>query len=90
MKKALIVALLFFANPFVFAQGDGARALPSDPKTLVEMAAPFYDYASPDMKPWHVRYRYRTYDQSGQFIAEGQFGYWLVDGQGEQDPRYRA
>lgn len=80
MKKGFLVTLVFIAAPLLFAQGDDARALPNDPKALLQMMAPYYDYASSEMKPWHIRYRYRYYDENGQPSPEGQFDYWWSTG----------
>jgi TonB family protein len=76
MKKHLLAATAFFACPLLFAQTDSARTLPTDPKALLDMATPYYDYASADMKPWHIRYHYRYYDRTGAQSAEGEFDYW--------------
>ena len=47
------------------------------------MATPYYDYASADMKPWHIRYHYRYYDRTGAQSAEGEFDDLVVNKQGE-------
>lgn len=76
MKKNFFVALAFFISPLLFAQNDAARTFPSDPKALLGMMAPYYDYASSDMKPWHISYRYQYYDDQGQASTEGKFDCW--------------
>ena len=76
MKKYVLVSLVFIVVPILFAQSDAAGVLPSDPNALLQMAAPHYDYASPDMKPWHIRYHYQYYDENGLPGAEGEFDYW--------------
>ena len=58
VKNYLLAAILFIVVPNLFAQSDTAGALPTDPNALLAMAAPYYDYLSPDMKPWHMRYHY--------------------------------
>ena len=73
--KLLALALLLAPLPLA-AQSDTASALPTDPTQLLTMAAPLYDYTSPDMKPWHVRYHYQNFDQSGTLTSEGDFEYW--------------
>ncbi len=75
VKKGFLV-IVVFAAPLLFAQGDDARALPNDPKALLQMMAPYYDYASSDMKPWHIRYRYQYLDENGFPGPEGHFDYW--------------
>ena len=76
VKKYVLVSLVFIVVPILFAQSDAAGVLPSDPNALLQMAAPHYDYASPDMKPWHIRYHYQYYDENGLPGAEGEFDYW--------------
>jgi TonB family protein len=49
--------------------------LPTDPTALLQVAAPFYDYFAPDMKPWHARYRFQYFDENGQPGAVGEFDY---------------
>lgn len=73
--KLLALVLLLCPLPLA-AQSDAASPLPTDPNQLLTIAAQFYDYASPDMKPWHVRYHYQSFDQSGQPLGEGDFDYW--------------
>lgn len=75
-EKYFSAALLLTVSPFLFAQSDAARALPTDPVALVDMTAPYYDYVSSDMKPWHIRYHYQNYDENGLPGTEGQFDYW--------------
>src|ERR1700760_1241935 len=76
VKNYLLAAILFIVVPNLFAQSDTAGALPTDPNALLAMAAPYYDYLSPDMKPWHMRYHYQNYDEKGVPGAEGEFDYW--------------
>jgi TonB family protein len=76
VKKYLFVALGFVIAPFLIAQNEAPLAATGDPGTLLRMAAPYYDYASPDMKPWHMRYRYHYFDENGQAGGEGTFDYW--------------
>jgi TonB family protein len=76
VKKCLLIALGFAITPTLFAQIDAAKAPSPDPEALIQMAAPLYDYASPDMKPWHIRYHYQAFDENGQATGDGTFDYW--------------
>ncbi len=76
VKKCLFVAVGFAITPILFAQNDPSSPPPRDPDALIRAAAPFYDYASPDMKPWHIRYHYQYFDENGQPGVEGTFDYW--------------
>ncbi len=67
---------MFIVVPILFAQSDAPAASPTDPNALLQLAAPYYDYASPDMKPWHIRYHYQYFDENGLPSAEGEFDYW--------------
>jgi TonB family protein len=73
--KLLALALLLAPIPLA-AQTPAATTLPTDPIELLSLAAPLYDYTSPDMKPWHVRYHYQNFDQTGTPVSEGDFDYW--------------
>ena len=56
----------------------------TDPYALIRTAAPFYDYASSDMKPWHIRYHYQAFDDNGQLAGEGSFDYWWSTAKGSK------
>jgi TonB family protein len=75
MKNALPLASIFAACLTLGAQDDANIKLPKDPKVILEMAAPFYDYslASP---AWRLSYHYRLLDDQGKMSAEGEFEYW--------------
>jgi TonB family protein len=74
--KCLFIALGFAITQILFAQNDAAQAPSADPDALIRLAAPLYDYASPDMKPWHIRYHYQSFDESGEATGDGTFDYW--------------
>ena len=78
MKKRLLLAFAVALTPALAAQQQSSSTLPGDPQTLLRMAAPFYDYASADMKPWHVRYGYRAFNQQGHPEGEGTFDFWSM------------
>jgi TonB family protein len=71
-----LFALALFLAPLSLTAQTVATSLPTDPIQLLSLTAPFYDYASPDMKPWHARYHYQSFDQSGAPVSEGNFDYW--------------
>ena len=52
------------------------QPLPKDPRAILEMAAPHYDFTSPDLKPWHLKATYQLYDEKGQPTEQGTFEYW--------------
>lgn len=61
-----------------FGQTDGGAApgLPKDPRAVFAMAAPFYDFTSVDLKPWHLKATYQLYDQNGKPAELGTYEYW--------------
>lgn len=69
MKKRHLIALAI--APLCLLAQDG-----SDPRALLQKMAPWYDYASPTMKPWHITYRYQYFDNDGRLSEEGHFDYW--------------
>lgn len=76
VKKYLLAAVLLFVIPSLLAQSDTTGTVPGDANALLAKAAPYYDYQSSEMKPWHVRYHYQYFDIKGMPSAEGEFDYW--------------
>lgn len=62
------------------AQSDAKSKLPDDPKAILEMAAPFYDFDSAAARPFHLSYHYRLLDNQGSVSAEGRVEYWRSPG----------
>jgi len=55
--------------------------LPKDPREVFATAAPFYDFASPGLKPWHLKASYQLYDEKGNPSAQGSYEYWWASPQ---------
>ena len=51
-------------------------SLPKDPAAILAAAAPFYDYSSAALKPWHFKASYQLYDDSGKPVGQGTYEYW--------------
>ena len=49
---------------------------PSDPAEIFAAAAPLYDFASPTLKPWHMKVSYQLYDEMSKPTTQGTFEYW--------------
>jgi len=45
---------------------DQKPGLPDDPYQLLAAAVPYYDFSSPDLKPWHMKVSYQLYDLKGK------------------------
>jgi hypothetical protein len=58
------------------APASAAPGLPSDPREVFAAAAPFYDFTSPTLKPWHLKATYRLYDEKGNPSEQGTYEYW--------------
>lgn len=58
------------------AKSGSGPNLPNDPRTALETALPFYDFASPGLKPWHLKATYRFYDEKGKPSQQGTWEYW--------------
>ena len=50
--------------------------LPKEPAEIFAAAAPLYDFASPALKPWHMKVSYQLYDDQGKPGAQGSYEYW--------------
>ena len=76
MKIDLVFASVFAASLTLVAQDDAKIKLPQDPKAILEMAAPFYNYDSATAKPFHLSYHYHLLDNQGNVSAEGKVEFW--------------
>jgi len=84
-----IMRLLCFCVLFVPAMLPGLAqtaanagpGLPSDPREIFAAAAPFYDFSSPDMKPWHLKASYQLYDEKGKPGEQGTYEFWWASPQ---------
>jgi TonB family protein len=52
--------------------------MPKDPNALMQLAARVNGLASPDMKPWHLKANYQTFDADGKPKDTGVFEEWWV------------
>jgi TonB family protein len=81
--------LLFFCTLYLavllpgFAQtaDNAGPGLPKDPREIFAAAAPFYDFSSPELKPWHLKATYQLYDEKGKTSEEGTYEYWWASPQ---------
>lgn len=73
----LVIGLLLAALP-VWAKGDkqAKDASAKDPRALLAAAAPYYDFSSPEMKPWHLKATYQLYDEQGKPTEQGTYEFW--------------
>lgn len=63
------------------AQNAVPGELPKDPKAILALAEPQYDFADPQMKPWHFKASYQLYDRAGNPAQQGTFEYWWASPQ---------
>jgi len=80
MRSSFVLTLLLVVGLPGFCQppaGD-LPSLPKDPREIFAVAAPFYDFKSPDLKPWHLKATYQLYDEKGKPAEQGIFEYWWV------------
>jgi len=78
MRSLLVLALCVGALLSGFAQ---TAPLPQpgqmkDPRAILAAAAPYYDFADPALKPWHLRATYQLYDEDNKPKEQGTFEYW--------------
>ncbi|HEY3838180.1 MAG TPA: energy transducer TonB [Bryobacteraceae bacterium] len=50
--------------------------MPKDPNALMQLAARVNGLGSPDMKPWHLKAAYQTFDADGKPKDQGVFEEW--------------
>jgi TonB family protein len=80
MRNPFVLAFIFTACLTLGAQNDANIKLPQDPKAILDMAAPYYNYDSATAKPFHLSYHYRLLDNQGNVSAEGKVEYWWSPG----------
>jgi TonB family protein len=77
MRLLCFLALIFAGVLPGFGQAASAGpGLPKDPREVFAMAAPFYDFSSPELKPWHLKATYQLYDEKGKPSEQGIYEYW--------------
>ena len=57
-------------------QNAPAAELPKDPRDVLLLAAPFYDFSDASLKPWHLQATYQLYDEAGKPTSQGTYEYW--------------
>jgi TonB family protein len=70
------LSLAFLAPLFGQTAADLKPGLSKDPRTVLDAAMPFYNFSSPDLKPWHLKATYQFYDQKGNPSEHGTWEYW--------------
>jgi TonB family protein len=50
--------------------------LPKDPRAVLDLAAPLYDFNDPTLKPWHLKATYQLFDENGKPTEQGTYEYW--------------
>lgn len=58
------------------AQAPATTVMPTDPTELMRLAAQLNGLDFPDMKPWHVKATYQTFDEKGEPRDQGTFEEW--------------
>jgi len=83
MRMLYFCALSLTALLPGFAQttANAGPGLPKDPREVFAAAAPFYDFTSPDLKPWHLKATYQLYDEKGNPAEQGTYEYWWASPQ---------
>lgn len=77
MRVFQLFALICVA-PSMYAQGQipVGSELPRNPQEVFSLSAPFYDFADPSLKPWHLKATYQLYDGTGKPTSQGTYEYW--------------
>jgi TonB family protein len=76
MRNSIVFAFVSAAGLTLGAQNDANIKLPKDPKAILELAAPFYNYDPATAKPFHLSYKYHLLDNQGNVSDEGKVEYW--------------
>jgi protein TonB len=73
---ACTVAQIVLLAGIGYGQAGSPVELPKDPRALLKAATPYYDFNSPDLKPWHLKASYQFYDSKGNPAEQGRWEYW--------------
>src|SRR5271157_3323072 len=80
MSPTVWFALFFAAAIPAYAQQapapTAAPGQPKEPRAIFDAAAPYYDFADPSLKPWHLMANYQLYDADGKPGEQGTYEYW--------------
>lgn len=68
--------VLLFAAACSLARAQTQVVTASDPQQILTAAAPHYNFSSSQLKPWHLKLSYQTYDENGKPAQQGTFEYW--------------
>lgn len=74
--RALLLLLPALLPALPLAAQTQNPASIKDAKALLAVAVPSYDFASPALKPWHMKASYQIYDQNGNPTERGAYEYW--------------
>ena len=78
MRMLISAGYLLLAVPLGFSQ-TGVPAgpeMPKDPRALLQMTEPMYDFSNAELKPWHLKATYQVYDENSGTSEQGTFEYW--------------
>jgi len=78
MRRTILFALFLAAALQLSTQTAPTTpsALPKDPREILSMAAPYYNFSDPALKPWHLKATYQLYDEKGKPTEQGTYEYW--------------
>jgi TonB family protein len=77
--RPLVLSALFLtvlAPGFSQTAADAGSSPAKEPRAVLDAALPFYDFSSPELKPWHLKANYELYDLKGKPTEQGTWEYW--------------
>jgi TonB family protein len=78
MRAQIVLSLFLCATLHGISQTTATTPaqLPKDPRQILALAAPYYDFDDSSLKPWHLKATYQLYDEKGNPSEEGIYEYW--------------
>jgi len=70
------LAPILICGAFGQSTSNAVARAPKDPRELLAVARPAYDFDDVSLKPWHLKGRYQLFDENGQPGEEGSYEYW--------------
>jgi hypothetical protein len=74
-----VLTLLVLAPPLHIVAQNAPGALPQDPMALMTLGHDKNGLVGSDVKPWHIRGTYRSFDMKGKLEYEGTYEEWWVN-----------
>ena len=78
-RSPVFLILMILGSPIIVVAQSTVSVLPNDPMALMALAHDKNGLVGSDIKPWHIRGTYRSFDSKGKSENEGIYEEWWVN-----------